>query len=84
MDYTGIIGTVGATLTTVCQIPQLVKVWKTRHTQDLSFTTYLILGIGVFIWIIYGFMLHAPPVYIANIATFILVFSILIFKIKYG
>jgi MtN3 and saliva related transmembrane protein len=84
MDYISIIGTTGSTLTTVCQIPQLVKIWKTRHTKDLSLATYLVLSLGVAIWIVYGILLKAPPVYISNIATFILVFSIVIFKIRYG
>ncbi len=84
MDFIFIIGTVGATLTTISQLPQLLKVWQTKHTKDLSLSTYSVLAIGVALWIVYGLLLHEPPIYIANIITEIFVLSILAFKIKYG
>ena len=84
MDYISIIGTVGATLTTISQLPQLVKVWQTKQTKDLSLPTYAVLATGVALWVAYGFLLHEPPIYIANIFTEIVVCSVLALKVKYG
>lgn len=84
MDYISIIGSVAGTLTTISMVPQIVKIWKTKHTQDISMGYFLILGIGVFLWVIYGFLLTEPPIYIANIITLSFVVSIIFFKLKYG
>ncbi len=84
MDYVSIIGMVGATLTTISQVPQLIKILKTRHTKDLSINTYLVLLTGVILWIIYGLLLKEPPIYVANIVTGFLAAAILFYKLKYG
>lgn len=84
MNYISIIGSIGATLTTVCMVPQIVKVWKTRQTKDLSLAYFGILATGVALWIVYGLLLKEPPIYIANIITLTFCLTIIGFKIKYG
>ena len=84
MNTISIIGSIGATLTTVSQLPQLIKVVKSRHTKDLSLSTYTVLAIGVALWVVYGLALREPPIYIANIVTEVFVLGILFCKIKYG
>ncbi len=73
-----IIGFIAALLTTLAFIPQVIKVYKKNQTSDLSILTFLMFTIGVFIWIIYGFLLVSYPLIIANIITFLLAFYILI------
>ena len=82
--FATLVGSVAAFLTTVCQVPQLIKILKRKHTKDISFETYTILGIGVFLWIIYGLFKRDPIIIIANVVTFIIVFWIWLLKIKYG
>ncbi len=84
MNYISIIGTVGATLTTISQGPQLIKILKTKQTHDLSLPTYAVLATGVGLWVVYGLLLNEPPIYIANIVTEILTLTIIYFKLKYG
>lgn len=81
---TEIIGSIGATLTTIALLPQVIKAWKTKKTEDISLLTTIILVIGVFLWIIYGFLIGESIVWLANIITFFIVSSLLILKIKYG
>jgi MtN3 and saliva related transmembrane protein len=83
MDTTFIVGTIGSTLTTSSLLPQVIKLWKTKSVGDLSFLTYLSLTSGCFLWIVYGIMLKQPPIYIANIITFILSATVLFLKIKH-
>lgn len=79
-----IIGTVGATLTTVSLLPQAIKLYRTKSARDLSFWTYITLTVGTALWIVYGFMLSAPPIYISNIVCFALAIIILVLKFKHN
>jgi MtN3 and saliva related transmembrane protein len=79
---TNLFGFISAALTTIAFIPQAIKVYKTRHTGDISFGMFLLMTIGVGFWVVYGFMIHALPVITANIITFILALYILMMKIK--
>ncbi len=78
-----VLGLTAGTLTTLSAIPQLVKTWKTRKTRDLSLGTYIILASGMFLWIIYGFLIYSIPVIAANTVSLIIILIILGFKIKY-
>ena len=77
------IGLFAALLTTVAFLPQVIKTWKTKKTRDISFTMYIILVTGVFLWLIYGFLIKDLPLILANLVTLILASSILFLKIKY-
>lgn len=77
------IGFIAALLTTTAFVPQFLKVWRTRSTQDISFRMYLMLSAGVLLWLIYGIRLSSLPIVFANGATLALALSILALKIKY-
>jgi MtN3 and saliva related transmembrane protein len=77
-------GYLSAFCTTAAFVPQAFKVYRTNKTTDISLGMILLMTIGVGFWIIYGFLISAPPVIIANITTFILALYILIMKIKLG
>jgi len=83
MDYITISGLVAGALTVVAFFPQLMKVWKTRSTKDISLGMFSIFCVGVFLWFVYGILTNDPPVIIANFLVFIQAFIILIFKVKY-
>ncbi|HYQ73043.1 MAG TPA: SemiSWEET transporter [Gammaproteobacteria bacterium] len=82
MDITNIIGTLAGTLTTIAFIPQVVRTWKTRSAQDISLFMFLLFSCGVLLWLIYGFLLHALPIILANGITLALSTSILVLKIR--
>jgi len=71
-------------LTTVALLPQVIKSWKTKHTGDVSLLWIATLTSGVFLWIIYGFLINSSPVLIANILTFVLCVTVLALKLKYN
>ncbi len=79
-----VIGYLAAALTTLCQIPQALRIMKTHHTKDISLTTYTVLGLGIFLWVIYGIYVNDVVIILANVATFIVVFYIWVLKIKFG
>lgn len=77
-----IIGFIAAFCTTVSFIPQAVKVFKTKKTGDISLGMFLLMTTGVACWDIYGFIINAWPVIIANSVTLVFAAYILIMKIK--
>ncbi len=84
MDSINFLGFIAATLTTASFLPQVIKSWKTKRTQDISLPAFLVLGSGQFLWATYGFVTNQPPILIANAITLALVLSILFLKKKHG
>jgi len=78
-----IIGLIAAALTTSALFPQLIRVWKTKSTKDISTGMFVLTSTGVFVWFIYGIFLNNLPIIIANSLAFIQAVTILFFKIKY-
>jgi MtN3 and saliva related transmembrane protein len=83
-DGISLIGFVAAVLTTTSLLPQVIKSLKMKETKDISLLMYVILATGMFLWMVYGFLLHNLPLITANGISLALVMVILIFKIKYG
>ena len=83
MDLIIALGLIGAALTTVSLLPQLIKVIKTRSTKDISAGTFALFGTAVFVWLIYGILIKDIPLIIANSFAFMEAIIILIFKIIY-
>ncbi|MGB6299912.1 MAG: SemiSWEET transporter [Rivularia sp. (in: cyanobacteria)] len=79
-----IIGLLAATLTTTAFLPQMIKTWKTKSANDVSYTMLITFITGVFLWLIYGIMTGDIPVILANAFTLVFNLAILYLKIKYG
>ena len=83
MDTASILGYFAGTLTTISFVPQVIKIWKTKSTKDISLITFIAFCLGVFLWMVYGIILRSLPVIIANSIGLVLGLIILILKIKY-
>jgi MtN3 and saliva related transmembrane protein len=70
-------------LTTLSFIPQVHKAWRTKRCDDLSLTMLLAFGAGIVLWLIYGLMLRASPIIVANAVTLALILWLLYLKLKY-
>ena len=78
------IGAVAALLTTVCWVPQAVKIVRERETRAISLPGTLICVIGVLLWLIYGLALADAPLIGSSTATFVITAVILALKIRHG
>lgn len=83
MNYVAIIGFIAATFTTASFLPQVIRIHRTRKTHDLSLLMYVILYVGILLWIIYGIFLKSLPIIIANSVVIVLCLYILVMKIRY-
>jgi|TARA_B100002003_G_C14073469_1_gene516432 MtN3 and saliva related transmembrane protein len=82
MNYVTLIGIIAATLTTGASLPQLIKSFKTRQTEDISYYMYLFLTIGIFLWLVYGILDRDIPLIYANFFAMLIVYPIFFLKIK--
>jgi MtN3 and saliva related transmembrane protein len=83
MESALLLGIVAGTLTTVAFVPQVVRVWRTRSTHDISGLMFAVFSLGVVCWLWYGVTVGSWPIILANAITLALSLSILYFKIRY-
>tara|TARA_R110000868_G_scaffold19374_5_gene83535 strand:- start:293 stop:577 length:285 start_codon:yes stop_codon:yes gene_type:complete len=72
------IGYIAATLTTISFVPQAIKTIRTRDTEGISVLMYLGFAVGVFLWMVYGFVRDDMVIIVANAVTFLLALPILV------
>ena len=80
--YIEIIGFLAAILTTFAYLPQVYKIWRTKNTESVSLTMYLVMFLGVLLWLIYSLFIKSFPLIIANTLTLLIIIIILYFKIN--
>jgi len=83
-DWTTILGVIAAICTTCSFFPQVIKILKSKRTNDVSFLMYAILSTGLFLWLIYGFLLMDFPLIFANTISLTLAMCVLVLKIRHG
>jgi MtN3 and saliva related transmembrane protein len=83
MESANTLGLIAGTLTTISFVPQVIKIWKSKHARDISLGMFAIFSSGVLLWLFYGIQIGALPVILSNAITLGLSLTILVFKIKY-
>ena len=78
------LGFAAASLTTLAFLPQVIKVWRSRSTKDISLPMLVTFIAGITLWLIYGLLVNAAPIIWANAITLVLNIVILKFKLKHG
>jgi MtN3 and saliva related transmembrane protein len=83
MQLIDIVGTAAAILTTASFLPQALHTFQTKDVRGISLSMYSAFTAGVALWLVYGWLLDAWPIVIANAVTLTLAASILIMKLRY-
>ena len=83
MFYADWIGTLAATLTTASFVPQVLHTFRTKDVSGISLGMYSAFTLGVGLWLVYGLLLDAWPIVIANAITVSLATCILLMKLRY-
>jgi MtN3 and saliva related transmembrane protein len=84
MNLETLIGMIAGLLTTIAFVPQVLQIYRSRSARDISLGMYAIFVSGVLLWLIYGCMIGALPVIVANGVTLLLAAAILIGKLRFG
>lgn len=82
-SFVSTIGFIAGTLTTIAFLPQLIHTWKHKSARELSYGMLFAFSSGVAFWLLYGLLIHAWPIILANAATLALAVGILVLKIRY-
>lgn len=79
-----IVGAIAAILTTLCWLPQIMKILRERKTSDISLGTNAALATGISLWIVYGVALGSLPVIVSNVVTLVFILAIVGLKLRFG
>jgi MtN3 and saliva related transmembrane protein len=78
------IGSLAAACTTLCWLPQALKIIREKQTQGISLITQAQFTVGLALWLIYGLLLMNWPLIISNAVTLVFSVVILILKVRYA
>ena len=76
-----IIGLLAASFTTFAFVPQVFKIWKNKNAKGVSVSMYVIMLVGICLWLYYGFLIKSLAVIIANIISGLLQLFIIVFAL---
>ena len=83
MDLTTSLGLVAGALTTLAYFPQVVKTWRAKSADGMSWSMLIILCLGISLWLLYGVYAQDTPVIVANVVTLVFACLILAMKVRY-
>lgn len=78
------IGTLAAILTTLCWVPQAVKIIRDRETRAISLIATTLSVLGILLWLIYGLAIANAPLIGSSAISFAITAAILGLKIRHG
>lgn len=78
------VGTISGLITVLSFVPQAIHAWRSRKTQDLSASTFIMLVLQSAGWTIYGVLLQQNPIIWTNACVLLLTLSILAAKLRHG
>ena len=79
-----LLGLIAGTVTSLGFIPQLIKGYKTKKLEDISYYMPGILALGMSLWVIYGLVIPALAVIIANAFGIFCCLTLIFMKRKYS
>jgi MtN3 and saliva related transmembrane protein len=83
MQLIDFIGYLAAALTTASFLPQAWHTFTSRDVSCISLGMYSAFTAGIACWLVYGCLLNAWPIVIANAITLVLAAAILFMKLRF-
>ena len=78
-----VVGIIASIFTGCSLLPQLIRLIKTKKSEDLSFVMLAVLFIGLISWIVYGALRKDFIIIISNLVSVALNITICSLSIKY-
>jgi len=79
-----LIGFMAAIICSLSMTPQVLKIHRTKKTDDLSLGAFSVLATGLFLWLMYGLLIHSVPIVAGNAVGMSLTLYIIVMKIRHG
>ena len=77
------VGMTAAITTTLCWVPQALRILRTRDTRAISLVTQTAFTCGIALWLTYGILIGSLPIITANAVSLVLVGAILVMKLNF-
>lgn len=84
MNVADLIGFMAAVICSISMTPQVIKIYRTKKTNDLSLGAFSVLATGLFLWLIYGLVIHSLPIIAGNAVGVSFTLYIIFMKIRHG
>ena len=84
LEIASVIGSAAGVLTVLSFIPQAIRSWRTKRTQDLSWGTFILLTTQSAGWAVYGILLKQQPIIWTNLCLLTVLGTIVVAKVKHG
>lgn len=79
-----LLGLIAGFITSFGFIPQLIRGYRTKKLEDVSYFLPLVLSIGMSLWLVYGIFIEEWPVIFANALGISFCLSLMVMKKKYS
>ena len=84
METIEYLGLAAGLLTTFALVPQIIRVYKLKHAQEISYLFNTSMLAGIILWLVYGIVQGLFSIIMWNSIAVILNCWLLLAKIKYG
>jgi len=84
ISWVCLLGSLAGICTTGAFLPQVIRTWRTRSTDDISLGMFSLMVLGILLWLIYGLEQSDWPLIIADGVSLVLAGIILCLKLRYG
>lgn len=82
MYHIAAIGFTAAICSTFALLPQVIRIWKTHETDQLSGGAFLLMFVGAILWFTYGLLRDDIVIISANSITLLFIGYIIFMKTK--
>ena len=79
-----IVGILAGVISCTTFVPQVIKTWRSKSTQDVSLMMFVIASIGTSLWLIYGILIDSFSLIFTNVIVVILSLIMVVLKLKYN
>jgi MtN3 and saliva related transmembrane protein len=83
ISLTTIVGAIAGILTAISMLPQLIKTFRKKQSEEISVIMLLILILGIATWIYYGFLRRDDPIIFTNAFSLFVNITLLVLHFKY-
>jgi MtN3 and saliva related transmembrane protein len=83
LTFTEIVGYTASAASAITFLPQVIKIWRTKSTKDLSWMTLVFLFTNVSLWLFYGILILNMPIMVTNGIVLTMIIIMINFKRQY-
>jgi len=83
MIWISIIGYIAGILTLINMLPQVIKSYRTKSVEDVSFWMIFTYSLSMIFWVVYAYFITSWPIMITNSVAFFISATQLFLMFKY-